>query len=253
MKHLFDKHGLAALRTLAASGPLVALDYDGTLTPIREDPAEAVLSAEMGHHLQDLARVLPTIIVTGRASADARSVLGDIDGIEVIGNHGAETSALIPPNWQRRVHAWRKVLDSKVGFLPGVSVEDKGYSLSVHYRRSPDWEAARRAILAAAAELPGARVTGGKAVVNVVLPEAPDKGAAVLLACRRAKCRRAIYVGDDDTDEDVFALDRPDEILTVRVGGGTRTSADYYLHDPHEVGELLALLIRLRDGREVRP
>jgi trehalose 6-phosphate phosphatase len=253
MKHLFDKQGLAALRTLAASETLVALDYDGTLTPIREDPASAVLSAEMDRRLQGLARVLPTIIVTGRASADARSVLGDIGGIEVIGNHGAETSALIPPNWQRRIHAWREALESRLGCLPGVSVEDKGYSLSVHYRRSPDWETARCAILAAVADLPDARVTGGKAVVNVVLPEAPDKGAAVLLACRRAKCRRAIYVGDDATDEDVFALDRPDEILTVRVGGGARTLADYYLSDPQEVGELLVLLTRLRDGREARP
>ena len=250
MNHLFGKSGLVALREFAAPGTLLGLDYDGTLTPICTHPDDAHLPYEVGNRLQRLARQRPTLILTGRASADVRARLGGIEGVEVIGNHGAETSVLIPPHYlQRRVAAWREALEARLAPLEGVSIEDKAYSLSVHYRASPDWDAALTAIREATMDLTGARTTGGKAVINVVLAEAPDKGTALLLACRRAACRRAIYVGDDDTDEDVFALNRPDEILTVHVGRGEITQAEYYLSDPDEVAQMLGLLSDLSRRR----
>ncbi|HSN17218.1 MAG TPA: trehalose-phosphatase [Gammaproteobacteria bacterium] len=251
MNHLFSKPGMAALRDFAASGALVALDYDGTLTPIREHPREAVLARSMCRQLEELRRVLPTVIVTGRASSELRPLLGDLHDIDIIGNHGAETSALIPPDVQARVTAWREALEDRLLPLEGVMVEDKGYSLSVHYRLSRDWADARDSITQAARELSGARIFGGKAVINIVLREAPNKGTAVLMARQRANTSRVIYVGDDVTDEDVFSLKRPDEILTVHVGPATQTQAEYHVRDIEEVRELLELLARLAHGERL--
>jgi trehalose 6-phosphate phosphatase len=244
MRHLFSEAGLARFREFAAPGTLLAFDYDGTLTPICDDPAEAALPSAVARHLQGVAQAWPTVIITGRAGADVQRFLDGLQEVAVIGNHGAETSALLPPFLKARVAGWRDKLEHTLQSLPGLVLEDKGYSLSLHYRRSPDWAAAHRAIMQAMADLPDARTVGGKAVINVVLPEAPDKGTALLWACRRNGCRRAIYVGDDDTDEDVFRLDRPDEVLGICVGSERPTHAEYYLSDTGEVGELLRLLDR---------
>lgn len=244
MRHLFSPAGLARFREFAVPGTLVALDYDGTLTPIHDDPAEAALPPAVARRLQAVARAWPTVVISGRAGADVRRFLAGLQGIQVIGNHGAESSALIPAFLRERVAGWREALQRRLTALPGLVLEDKGYSLSVHYRGSPDRAAAQAAILAATAELPGVRAVGGKAVVNLVLPEAPDKGTALLWACRRAGCRRAIYVGDDDTDEDVFALERPDEVLGIRVGAAQDTRAEFCLSGTGEVGELLGMLER---------
>jgi trehalose 6-phosphate phosphatase len=244
MRHLFSEMGLARFREFAVPGTLVALDYDGTLTPIQDDPTDASLPPAVARHLRGVARIWPTVILTGRSGAEVRGFLGDIGGIAVIGNHGAETSTLVPPFLQARIAGWRDTLQQRLQGLPGLVLEDKGYSLALHYRSSPDWAAARQAISEATADLPGARTVGGKAVLNVVLPEAPDKGTALLWACRRADCRRAIYVGDDETDEDIFALDRPDEVLGICVGSGRPTRAEYYLADTGEVGQLLGMLAR---------
>jgi hypothetical protein len=59
---------------------------------------------------------------------------------------------------------------------------------------------------------------------------------------------RPLYVGDDETDEDVFALDQPGRLLTVRVGPGGRSPADYRLRSQAAMGRLLTLLLDLRPG-----
>jgi trehalose 6-phosphate phosphatase len=64
------------------------------------------------------------------------------------------------------------------------------------------------------------------------------------------RCDTAIYVGDDETDEDVFALDQPGRLLTIRVGRGRGSHAAYYLRAQAAVDDLLALLVRLREEAE---
>lgn len=78
-------------------------------------------------------------------------------------------------------------------------------------------------------------------MLNVVPAEAPDKGAALLRAREQLRCRRALYVGDDDTDEDVFALRLP-EVLGIRVGERRSSQARYALRSQLEIDALLALL-----------
>jgi trehalose 6-phosphate phosphatase len=246
MKHLLSEDGRAVLRRFATPGTLLGLDYDGTLAPIKTDPADALLPATTHRRLASVARVFPTVIISGRAAGDIRNLVQGIEAIHVVGNHGAEGSSVISAELAGRVAAWRERLAGTLGPLQGVAVEDKVYSLSLHYRRSTDREGARDAILDAVKGLEGARIVGGKAVINVLLQEAPNKGTALLLACSRAGCGRAIFVGDDATDEDVFALHLPRQILGVRVGHHARSGADYYLRDRSEVDELLALALDYR-------
>src|SRR5262249_58937782 len=114
------------------------------------------------------------------------------------------------------------------------------------YRSGAAKAGARAAILAAAAALGDARVFGGKQVVNLVPRWAPHKGAALERERERLGCDTAVYIGDDVTDEDVFALEHPDRLLAIRVGASVRSRAPYYLPRQADIDELLRRLIALR-------
>jgi trehalose 6-phosphate phosphatase len=86
-----------------------------------------------------------------------------------------------------------------------------------------------------------ARVFGGKQVVNVVEDGVPNKGDAVAAERDRLKCSWVLYVGDDENDEDAFALEG--NIIPVRIGRKLRTHARYYLRAQNEIDTLLALLL----------
>jgi trehalose 6-phosphate phosphatase len=130
--------------------------------------------------------------------------------------------------------------------LEGVEIEDKHLSLSVHYRHSTDKDQARGAILHATRLLDGARIIGGKQVVNVLPFGARHKGAALDAVRRKQGCESAVYLGDDDTDEDVFVLAKAHHVVGVRVGVRRSTHAEYYVRSQAEVDRLLEELLRHR-------
>jgi len=82
--------------------------------------------------------------------------------------------------------------------------------------------------------------------VNVLPPDAPHKGLALERLRTEQGCDTALYVGDDETDEDVFTLDRPGQLLSVRVGASGRSQAAYFLKNQGEIDVLLDLLLRAR-------
>jgi trehalose 6-phosphate phosphatase len=133
-----------------------------------------------------------------------------------------------------------------------VHIEDKIFSLAVHYRQSREKKKARAAILRAAAALGEVRIIGGKQVVNILPDGAPHKGIALERERERLRCDTAIYVGDDETDEDVFALDQPGRLLTIRVGAKRASAATYYISRQTTIDELLRTLIDLRRKLEQR-
>lgn len=243
MKPLLEGPGLEALRAYAGPGTLVALDYDGTLAAIAERPADAHMRPETRELLARVCRRFPVVILTGRSRADVLRFLGGTGPLEVIGSHGLETFGTPGARFGERVAQWRAALAQRLGALAGVDIEDKRLSLAVHYRRAADAPAARRRIEESVSDLPGARLLGGKMVVNVIPSEAPDKGAALLAACERTGSARAIYVGDDDTDEDVFRIARPERMLTVRVGPQPGSAAAWYLRDQQDIDALLRRLL----------
>src|ERR1039458_5445195 len=152
MHYLLSRASRAILKRLAQERTLCAFHFDGTLWPIVEHPGQAVMSGKTRSLLGRLAALYPCVIVSGRGRAD---LLGMLRGVKVAGrtgNHGAETEATTRKP-QRRLERWKASLELELGALPGVWVEDKGLSLAVHYRQSPQETEARRRILAATRNL----------------------------------------------------------------------------------------------------
>ena len=231
------------LTRLAHENSLCAFDFDGTLSPIVPHPDRAGMRIRTRKLLACLAESYPCVVVSGRARADVLSKLGSMKLARVIGNHGAETEASTQSS-RRQVGRWKAVLEREIGPFPGVWIEDKGISLAVHYRQSPRKAEARRLVLAAVRKLPDVRVYGGKEVMNLVGLHAAHKGDALAAERRRLKCNWVLYVGDDENDEDAFAL--AGNVVPVRIGRKQRSHARYYLRTQAEIDELLDLLVRLR-------
>jgi trehalose 6-phosphate phosphatase len=246
--YLFNRANQALLETFAWSNVLLAFDYDGTLAPLVDAPAHATMRASTRRLLRRASRLYPIVVITGRAKADAVGRLRNIEVCRVVGNHGAEPS----PNGEamrRRVRLWLPLLKARLSRRQGVVVEDKGYSVAVHYRQARERNSTRRAVLTAVRSLKDVRVVGGKLVVNVLVPEAPHKGLALERERSHFACDTVIYVGDDITDEDVFELDRPGQLLSIRVGRKRTSAAPYYIRNQAEIDRLLETLVALRGGR----
>lgn len=241
-----DRRLVAAVRA-AASGPLlVAFDFDGTLAPIHADIGGAELRPETRTLLSRVAEQYPTAVLTGRSRRDAAGRLRGVPLAALIGNHGLET-AVRHARARAAVRRWMTTLPARLRGVAGIEVENKGETLAIHYRRAHRPAVARRRILRAAAELsPRPRIVGGKALVNLVPDEGLDKGTA-LAALMRRHAARALYVGDDDTDEAVFGLPRALRVVTVRVGRARRSRARYRLASQRSVDLLLRELVDCRD------
>lgn len=241
MKYLLTVRGRRLLRDWAERHPLLGFDLDGTLAPIVADPGSVALSPAIRSSLRDLARRFPVVIVSGRARKDVFQRLTGIPVREVYGNHGLEpthaTSSL-----RNQVAGWCEVLRERLSSLEGVWVEDKKYSLTVHYRHAASPEAARVAVEHAAESLPGLRRLPGKLCLNVLPAGLAHKGQALLDAQQRLGCDRAIYFGDDDTDEDVFSTCDPERVLGIRVGKPRSSRSAYYLRRQSEIAFVLQLL-----------
>jgi trehalose 6-phosphate phosphatase len=233
------------LGELAGSRVLLAFDFDGTLAPIVRDRGEAALTASTARLLRACALRYPCIVVSGRARADIRTRLDKIAVRAIVGNHGAEPwrgSFRLAP----RVRRWRSSLEKRLAKLPGVEIEDKVYSITVHYRGARARTAARDAILAAAADLDGARAIVGAEAINILGQGGPHKGWAVERERKRLRCAVTIYAGDDDTDEDVFRFIPPSRLLAIRVGFRRDSAAAYFLKRQPDIDRLLRLLADAR-------
>jgi trehalose 6-phosphate phosphatase len=187
-------------------------------------------------------------VISGRRRQDVRQRLGGADVCEVVGNHGLEPSGDMGP-FERQIAAVRPQLEAALWAHREIEVEDKRYSLALHYRRAHDKALARRAIRAATSRLTiPMRFVPGKLVVNIVPRSAPHKGDSFIQLWTQEKTERAIFVGDDVTDEDVFRLGQPDHLLSVRVGQSRTSAALYYLRNQGEIDDLLSCLCELRSS-----
>ncbi|MBN8511137.1 MAG: trehalose-phosphatase [Burkholderiales bacterium] len=247
MKHLFEPEGRAALAALMRERPLLAFDFDGTLAPIVARPAAARIPAAVAQRLRRLAERLPVAVVSGRAVADLRQRLG-FEPRFVVGSHGAEDGfdPAASRARMRRLDPLRERLKQHGAAIAaaGVSVEDKGQSLALHYRLAPD-RARARALIAEllAGAGPDLEVFGGKMVENAVAAGSPDKAQAVRQLVARLGTGHAFFAGDDVNDEPVFAA-APAHWLTVRIGRGDQASkARYFLDSPAEMAVALQVML----------
>lgn len=247
MIYAFSPEGVACLDAVLATAPLLAFDIDGTLAPIVDERGEARIPDDVQRCLRELAARMDVAIITGRAIDDARRML-DFDPQYLVGNHGAEGIAAWKARTEgfaRTVRGWHEALrDCAALDAAGVSMEDKRLSLSLHYRQAQDHDAARRAIAACIATLsPSPKTIDGKAVVNVLPSDAPDKGEALRALIAQDHAANALYVGDDDTDETVFGLHLP-SVLTLRVEPSPESAAALFLRDQREVLTLIRHIAR---------
>ena len=246
MRYLLSRACRPILKSLAQERTLYAFDFDGTLSPIAEHPSLADMRATTRMLLSRLAAQHPCVIVSGRNRQDLLGKLGSVQVERVIGNHGAETEATARTSHHRELR-WKSSLELELSALPGVWLEDKGFSVTFHYRQSPQKAEARRRILEATRKLKRVRVFGGKQVVNIVPDQAPNKGEALAVERDRLGCAWVLYVGDDENDEDAFALEG--NIVPVRIGRKRGSHARYYLRTQAEIDKLLELLVQLREPR----
>ena len=252
MRRILSAKNFPVLQRFAFSNVLLAFDFDGTLAPLIANPD----SGAIRHGTRRLLRILtcryPCIVVSGRSRADVQRRLRGIGFEEAIGNHGIE-----PWNSSHSVaqlvKTWIPVLMQKLGSVGGVVLENKRFSLSIHYRMARSKRAARKAIIDVAQTLAGAKLVGGKLVVNVVPKGAPDKGLAVERERKRRRCDKVIYVGDDETDESVFALAPHSRYLTIRIGAKQSSRARFYIRNQRGIDRLLKSLIELRSDHPTGP
>ncbi|MDH4152637.1 MAG: trehalose-phosphatase [Nitrospira sp.] len=248
MEYLLTDKGKLELEQLIKGRSLYAFDFDGTLAKIVREHHAAKLSRPIRFWLEKLAGGAPTAIISGRSVEDLQSRVGTIVP-HLIGNHGSEgphTSQEDRQLVRETCQAWLQSITERFHdelAQCGVSIEHKSYSLSFHYRTVDRRDAARLLISRVIGELsPPPRIVLGKSVVNVMPPTASHKGTALLEYMRRLDCPMALYVGDDETDEDVFAL-RDHRILTVRIGKKNGSSARYFLKRQVEITAVLRFLV----------
>jgi trehalose 6-phosphate phosphatase len=248
VSYLFTPKAQPLLADFARSNVLLAFDYDGTLAPIVNHPRDAVMRPQTRDLLRQLTRLYPCVVISGRSRADVRHRLTGTGVHSVVGNHGADLAAV--GGLRETISRWFMVLERELAGLEGVWVENKGLSLAVHYRNSPEKRDARSRILRATRQLAGARVTPAKQAINIVDASAPDKGRALEIQLQQLGCECVIFIGDDDTDEDVFSRDWGGELLGVTVGT-RKSAASYRLRSQLEIDRLLQALVALRDPGRV--
>jgi trehalose 6-phosphate phosphatase len=243
----------------------ILTDLDGTLAPIASTPEAATPVAGVAGSLATLAAHLAVVgIVTGRAAANARALLGPPgERLLVIGNHGlewlpaGETLPRAAPELEHgraAVAAALSRLGARIG--PGIRVEDKGLSATVHFRGAPDPAAAGRAVVAALAPLAdeGLELREGRMSVELRPVGLGDKGSAVTAVIERHGLRGLVVAGDDVTDLDMFRAARAArergmlQAVVIGVRGGREVPAavteasDVVLASPAAMARLLAAL-----------
>jgi trehalose 6-phosphate phosphatase len=219
----------------------IFLDVDGTLAPIVPRPEDARVPDETRAEVARLAaRYALVACVSGRTGEDARRMVG-LDEVRYVGAHGLEL-APDADRWRDEIHSFAATVD--------WPVEDKGLTVSFHYRQAEDESAALEYLeeVAEQARRAGLIPRFGRKVLEIRPPVHADKGTAVQQMLGEAGLRRALYAGDDSTDADGFrALDGLEVGVRVAVSSDEAPSelvrlADIIVASP---GELLELLQRL--------
>jgi len=249
MKHLSSPEGQEALRTLSLTRALFAFDFDGTLAPIVSRPDAAHLSIGVQQQLTRLAQAALVAVISGRSLADLQArIPGEVR--HSIGNHGSEGTAEFVDRaaMQQVCRAWLAQLKQHLADLEsdaGIIIEDKALTLSVHYRMAADHALAAHRLSALISRLvPAPRVIGGKLVFNLLPPNALTKFEALVDLAQREAAERILFVGDDETDELVFAQ-APAHWTTVRVEPDSTSRACFFIDQQSDISGLLDHLLKL--------
>ncbi len=236
----------------AARGRLLFLNYDGTLSTYTGRPEQAAPSDELSHLLRKLVRQPGNhvALVSGRRREDVERWFGRIEGLCLAAEHGAWLRPCESMEWvarhQHYGQDWKphvyELLEEFVDRAPGSLVEEKENSVVWHYRMTHpefgEWLAGELiGVLEGMLSETDVRAVHGRKCVEI-RPMGINKGQVIVEALARYPDADFHFaVGDDRTDEDMFARLAPDA-WTVRVGEGD-TGARFYLPSPTQVHNLL--------------
>ena len=235
------------IQTVLAQRPFgIALDIDGTLSPIAPTPDEARIYPGVLSLLERAKKHAHIAILTGRSIDDGAAML-NVDGLTYIGTHGLEWSEGLP--WLHPVEIIPEALnyyepgkylldlvEQHLSELPGVIVQRKRIGGSIHYRLSSDPTGTRQKLLSLLKQ-PARQVnmslSEGKLIIEIRVPLPIHKGLALRQFVRRYSLNAIVFAGDDRTD-----LDAVTEITTMRKEGIAAVSIVVQHHDT--LPELLA-------------
>lgn len=211
---------VALLRVMATIGIRPAglvTDIDGTISRITAPPEAATVVPAARRALQELTQVLDLVaVVSGRSAPDARRMV-DVPGVVCVGNHGLEwlvgDRLRVVPAAQAYVPIVADVTRQVAAHLdvPGTQVENKGVTASFHYREASDPVEAEKAIRALVDPLAAQHdlaVRPGRMVVELRPRLGLNKGTAIRDLVERYDLRSIVFLGDDTTDLDAFAMVR---------------------------------------------
>ncbi|KAL9245734.1 hypothetical protein vseg_019351 [Gypsophila vaccaria] len=244
------------------------LDYDGTLSPIVDDPDRAFMSDSMRRTVRKLARYFPTAIVSGRCRDKVYSFV-KLAELYYAGSHGMDIKG--PTKGSKYLKGTEGVLcQPATEFLPmmdevyntllvktktiiGAKVEHNKFCLSVHFRCVDEkkWTQLAHEVRSVLKHYPKLRLTQGRKVLEIRPTIKWDKGKAIeflLESLGLANCNDVfpVYIGDDRTDEDAFKVLRDKGqgfgILVSKIP--KETNASYYLEEPSEVMSFLQRLVK---------
>lgn len=226
-----------------ATGPwALFLDVDGTLLDLEPTPDAVRVPAGLAGLLANLRRKLDGALafVSGRPIATLDRLFAPLE-VPCAGLHGVERR-------DARGHLHRATQDESIlcelrrsafelaRALPGVLVEDKHYTVALHYTRAQEHQAALFAAAAAIAGRTGFELQAGHNIYELKPPGA-DKGAALTAFLEEAPFlgRRPVFLGDDLTDEYAHAVTRGHGGMAIQVGARCASVAQFMLEDPASV------------------
>ncbi|KAL5982158.1 hypothetical protein ACLOJK_016227 [Asimina triloba] len=240
------------------------LDYDGTLSPIVDDPDRAFMSDAMREAVRDVARYFPTAIVSGRRRDKVYRFVR-LEELYYAGSHGMDIVG--PANDKKYIRGAKpvlfqpasdflpmidevyKALVEKTKSTPGAKVENNKFCLSVHFRRVDEkrWSALAEQVRSVVKEYPKLQLTQGRKVFEVRPTIKWDKGKALEFLLESLDCNDVlpVYIGDDRTDEDAFKVlrDRGQGFGILVSKSPKDTNASYSLQEPSEVMDFLHRLV----------
>ena len=173
---------------------------------IDEIASVAAVPPDVRDSLEAVARRMSVAVLTGRSAADGKRMVGS-DSLLYVGNHGMEWVAPEAAPYTSAIRALAADIVAHFEGYEGLIVEDKGPTLSVHYRLTADPSAARAAVLdflTARGRTEGLRVSEGKSVVEVRPPVELSKGTSLACIVQERGLAAAIAMGDDVTDVDML-------------------------------------------------
>lgn len=253
-----------ALRELARTPRLlVALDFDGTVSPHTDDPMASRGLPEAVAGIDRLVALPDTVVayVSGRSLHDLRHVTEHVDASRILlaGSHGAQywfpeegeedDDRSAPEDRAEVVAEVRRIIDAH----PGVVYEPKTFGFGVHTRTAP--EGVEDGVFAEVEDWAAARIPGWRRRTGHHLREFSWRDEGKDAAVRRLRAHvgatAVLFAGDDVTDEDAMRVLEPGD-LGVRVGAG-ETAAVVRVADPRGIAALLDQLVELRASERGAP